>query len=168
MIWLICVEINILIKLALEFISKVDYIITGQFIDLRNGIIYISLIGSQANICERNYFIELDKKFNYRKHLLSILKTKAFEIDILDKVSILEGGNVGIGIHPIEWDKVQVAYYLIEFENSTFNKIIYFGDKYLDDGNDFKLLNHPRIIGHKVDNVENTKNILETIYLNDT
>ena len=34
-------KINILIKTALDFLSKVDYLLTGNFIDLRNGIIYI-------------------------------------------------------------------------------------------------------------------------------
>ena len=38
-------KINIIVKKALEFISSVTYNVTGHFIDLRNGIIYISLIG---------------------------------------------------------------------------------------------------------------------------
>ena len=37
-------DINILIKLALKFLSIVDYTLTGNFIDLRTGIIYVSLM----------------------------------------------------------------------------------------------------------------------------
>ena len=35
-------KINQLIKVALEFLSKVDYNLTGHMVDLRNGIIYIT------------------------------------------------------------------------------------------------------------------------------
>ena len=52
-------KINILIKEVLSYLSKVDYMLTGNFIDLRNGIVYISLIGMLATEEERKYFIEL-------------------------------------------------------------------------------------------------------------
>ena len=45
---------------------------TGHFIDLRNGIIYIRLIGMQANEDERMYFKDLDNTFNIRKKLITI------------------------------------------------------------------------------------------------
>ena len=38
-------SIDKLIKQSLDFLSKVEYTLTGNFIDLRTGIIYISLIG---------------------------------------------------------------------------------------------------------------------------
>ena len=41
-------NINSLIKKTLDFLSQVDYRLTGNFIDRRNGLIYISLIGMQA------------------------------------------------------------------------------------------------------------------------
>ena len=73
-------KINILIKKALEFISKVDYTITGHFIDLRCGIIYISLIGMVANNDEREYFKLIDKKENIRSKLINILIEKSKEL----------------------------------------------------------------------------------------
>ena len=36
-------DINKLVKYCLKFLSSVDYTLTGHFIDLRNGIIYVSL-----------------------------------------------------------------------------------------------------------------------------
>ena len=92
----------------MNFISSVTYNITGHFVDLRNGIIYISLIGMQANEDERLYFKDLDKVFNIRKQLLELLKEQAKKLDISDKISINYGGTVGIGIYPIEYDKKQV------------------------------------------------------------
>jgi hydroxymethylpyrimidine pyrophosphatase-like HAD family hydrolase len=92
-------DINQLVKVALNYLSNVPYDITGHFIDLRNGLIYISLIGLTANLNERTYFIDLDKKYNYRKELLQILNEKLEELNIINDVSITEGGSVGIAIY---------------------------------------------------------------------
>lgn len=146
-------KINILIKVALKFLSEVDYTITGNFIDLRNGIIYISLIGLVANQNERNIFMELDKKFNYRKKLLNILIEKSNELNIHNKVDIVEGGSVGIAIYPKEYDKIQVLSY---FPEDIYKQIYYFGDKYEINGNDYNIINNKRVIGIKVDSPKNT------------
>jgi phosphomannomutase len=151
-------KINILVKLALSFISNVDYQITGNFIDLRNGLIYISLIGMQATQEERKYFIDLDKKYNYRIQLLELLRNNAKDLEIYDEISILEGGHVGIGIYPSEWDKIQVLEVLTEYDKT---QIFYFGDKYQEEGNDYNLIQNLREKGFGVNNVNETKNILK-------
>jgi len=145
-------KINILIKLCLLFLSNVDYTLTGNFIDLRNGIIYISLIGLTANYNERMYFIELDKKNNYKHKLLNLLKEKAIELNINDELFIGYGGSVGISIYPIEYDKTQI----LEHLQYKYKEIHYFGDKYLSDGNDYNIINNKNIIGHKIDNIDDT------------
>ena len=149
-------KINILIKEALFYLSKVDYTITGNFIDLRNGIIYISLIGMSATEEERNYFIELNKKHEYILKLLTLLKDKALKIGICSEISICRGGEVGIAIYPVEYDKIQVLDSLLD----EYDKIIYFGDKFDVDGNDYKLINNSNVIGHKVTCIEDTIKIL--------
>jgi hydroxymethylpyrimidine pyrophosphatase-like HAD family hydrolase len=78
-------KINILIKLALNYLSTVDYLITGNFIDLRNGLVYISLIGMNANIQEREDFMIIDREKLYRDKLLIKLKEKAIELEIEKK-----------------------------------------------------------------------------------
>lgn len=150
-------KINILVKLSLNFISNVDYQITGNFIDLRSGIIYISLIGMNATDLERKYFINLEKKFNYRETLLLLLKNKALELNILDKIHIVLGGSVGIAIYPSEFDKEQI---MNSIKIQDYNCIHYFGDKYEENGNDYLLLNHKDIVGHKVNNCLDTFNLL--------
>lgn len=152
-------SINLLVKKALYFLSQVEYTITGNFIDLRNGIIYISLIGMSANVAERQYFIELDKQHEYRKKLLDILQTAADEMNILSKLNIYEGGSVGIAIYPKEYDKVQVLEYL----QDKYKTIHYFGDKYRETGNDHHLINHPDVVGHCVDSPNDTFNILHNL-----
>jgi phosphomannomutase len=150
-------KINIIIKEALQFLSKVDYEITGHFIDLRNGIIYISLIGMAATQEERMRFIELNNKNNYRKRLILQLKDKATELKIQNELVIAEGGMVGIGLYPKEYDKVQV----VNCIKDEYEEIHYFGDKYEEDGNDYHLLNHKDIIPHRVDSLEDTMRELD-------
>ncbi len=154
-------QINQLIKLALGFLSQVDYDLTGHFIDLRNGIIYISLIGMVATLEERKYFIDLDKKQNIRKKLIDLLVNKAEELEINNKVKISEGGSVGIGIYPVEYGKAQVLDSL-----SDYTDISYFGDKYTPDGNDYELISHPKIKGYPVDSMFDTANILNNLLIN--
>ena len=151
--------INLLVKKALYFLSQVEYTITGNFIDLRNGIIYISLIGMSANVAERQYFIELDKTHEYRRKLLDILQAAADEMNILSKLNIYEGGSVGIAIYPKEYDKVQVLQYL----QDKYKTIHYFGDKYGETGNDHHLINHPDVVGHCVDSPSDTLQILNSL-----
>ena len=153
-------KINILVKLSLKFLSEVDYTITGNFIDLRNGIIYISLIGLVATQEELSIFMELDKKCNYRKKLLNILIEKTVELNIHNSVDIVEGGSVGIAIYPKEYDKIQV---LSSFPKEIYKKIYYFGDKYEINGNDYKIINNERVIGMKVKSPQNTIEILNNI-----
>lgn len=152
-------QINILIKKALYFISQVDYLITGNFIDLRNGIIYISLIGMTATLDERKYYLEKDKENHYRENLLNILKEEASKLGILNELTICYGGEVGIAIYPIEYDKTQVLEYLLD----DYDEIHYFGDKYEEQGNDHNLIYHNSVIGHPVDSVNDTIIILENM-----
>jgi phosphomannomutase len=153
-------DINKLIKVALNFLSKVNYTLTGNFIDLRNGIIYISLIGMVANNEERKYFMKLDKEENIRKKLIKLLHVKSIELNISENVKILEGGSVGIGIYPIEYGKKQVLNSLLEYTN-----ISYFGDKYSKDGNDYELIMNHKVNGFPIDFVNETEKILEEYFL---
>jgi phosphomannomutase len=129
----------------------------------RNGIIYISLIGLVANQEERVLFMELDKKYNHRKKLLSILIEKAIELNIHNSVDIVEGGSVGIAIYPKEYDKVQVLNY---FSEDLYDKIYYFGDKYENNGNDYNIITHERVIGMKVNSPNDTIKLLNKILNN--
>jgi phosphomannomutase len=151
-------EINILIKCSLNYLSNVSYTITGHFIDLRSGLVYVSLIGLSANLDERIYFLNLDKKYNIRKELLQLLYNKAKELNIYEEISITEGGSVGIAIYPKEFDKIQV---LDTITKEDYSEIHYFGDKYEKDGNDYNIINDERVIGHRVDNPNDTIKILK-------
>ena len=157
-------SMNKLIKICLQFLATVDYTLTGHFIDLRNGIIYVSLIGLTANQKERQYFMELDNKHNYRKQLLELLNIELLEMDYIDKIDVVQGGSVGIAIYPSEYDKIQVLDYF-EKNNYKYDEISYFGDKYNMGGNDYKLLHNSNVIGYKTDSPEMTNKLLNDQFL---
>jgi phosphomannomutase len=152
-------SINILIKTALLFLSQVDYTITGHFIDLRNGIVYISLLGINATIDERNCFMKLNEIHHYRKQLIELLIAKTKELNIYDNIYVAEGGSIGIAIYPSEYDKNQV----VEHLSDDYDEIHYVGDKYNFGGNDHKIINHPNIIGHRVDSINDTIKTINTL-----
>lgn len=153
-------KINLIIKRALLYLANVDYDITGHFVDLRNGIIYLSLIGMAATLEERATFLKLDKVHEYKLRLLHILQKMGVDLGIEKELVILEGGSVGIGIYPTEWDKTQVLESLSESEYDT---VHYFGDKYEPSGNDYHLLHHQRVIGHPVNCPEECLDILKNL-----
>lgn len=152
-------DINALIKISLKFISDVTYTITGNFIDLRVGLVYISLIGMSANEEERQYFIEIEKKENIRKKLINLLKDEAKKREVDDKLAINIGGSVGIAIYPIENDKVQVLEYIKK--SYDYDEVYYFGDKYENGGNDYEIIKKLGDRGYKIDNLEDTYNIIK-------
>ena len=153
-------NINILIKASLKYLSEVDYTLSGHFIDLRNGIIYISLIGMNATQEERRYYMEKEKTHNYRLELINILKKKASELNCINDISIFLGGNVGIALYPNDYDKKQVLQHI---DINKYKEIYYFGDKYLEHGNDYNLLNNKNIIGKNIDSIQDTKKILRDL-----
>lgn len=155
-------KINILIKECLSYFSEVEYTLTGHFIDLRCGIIYVSCIGMQASEDERNYFKILNKDDIIRKTLLEKLHNKLDEMNLKSEISVTYGGTVGIAIYPCEYDKIQI---LETINKYNYDNIIYFGDKYEIGGNDHLLIHSDKIIGHKIDAVDETFRILKEHYI---
>ena len=152
-------QINQLIKVCLYYLSQVSYTLTGHFIDLRNGLVYVSLIGMNANDIERSDFMKLDKEKKIRQELIQKCTEKMKELDIQEQIKVCEGGHVGIAIYPKEYDKVQV----MDLFEGKFEEIHYFGDKYEENGNDYYLLNHPKVIGHKINQVRETYEIIQSL-----
>ena len=134
-------NIQRLVKKALAFIADVDYNLCGHIVDIRTGIVYISLLGMTADASERCKFFAHDPRGETRKRLMDVLNTEKNKLGISDsQITISEGGRVGIAIFPTEFDKVQV----LKSFSSDYSQIYFFGDKYDKNGNDHKLINLPR------------------------
>ncbi len=140
-------------KHSLRFISEANYEIGGHLMDIRNGLVYISLVGIDASFEMREHFKKMDQRMGFRKRLLLQLNERC------DKgIRVIYGGETGITMYPKEWDKVQALKYLKEYP-----VIHYFGDRYEEDGNDYEIIHHPKVIGHKVDEWKDTMEFLKTI-----
>ncbi len=164
------IKINKLVKTCLKFISESNYLISGNFIDLRNGLIYVSLVGMVSNDEERQNFIKLDTEFNIRNKLIKMLKNQATELELNEYLDICNGGHVGIAIYPKKWNKIQVLELLnIDVclnKDMPFTEIHYFGDKYMPDGNDYLIMMHPDVIPHCINTLEQTEHELNDLYSN--
>ena len=143
-------NIDKIIKQALLYFSSVPYRLCGHLIDYRNGIVYISCIGMDANQSERADF--LANHLHHRDELLQILQCLK-----IPNISIKKGGSVGIAVYPSEWSKAQVVDVLKQFE---YEEIFYYGDSYGVDGNDTELLNHPQVRGIVVKDPNDTRLVL--------
>jgi phosphomannomutase len=153
-------NIQTLIRYSLKFISETNYDVSGQFVDVRNGLVYISLVGMQATEEQREQFKKADRRMEFRKRLWLQLNDKKEKLMGMmgsknSNLSIVYGGEVGITIYPSEWDKVQSLQNLQKYEN-----IYYFGDRYEENGNDYQMIHHPRVHGVPVDSLEMTKDKL--------
>ncbi|AGF85146.1 hypothetical protein QJ854_gp636 [Moumouvirus goulette] len=151
--------LNKIIRQALISISQMPIIYNGNQIDFRKGLVYISPPGMQADVYERNYFLEADQKYNLREKLLNDLKN----IDENNKFEISFGGSVGLAIHPVGWNKSQVIDYLSGFTNDL--EIYYFGDRTEPDGNDYPIFIHPMVNGVSVKDYIDTIKKLENKFL---
>lgn len=144
-------EINKLMRTSLKYIAtETTYPLSGNQLDLRKGLVYISMVGMQATNEERQIFIEHDQQFQHKKTLLKLLLNEAQNMNVIDKLDIKLGGHVGIAIYPKEWNKTQV---LDIFPNS---KISYFGDQYAENGNDYEIITDKRVTGFPVNSPDDT------------
>jgi phosphomannomutase len=167
-------EINVLIKYCLKFISEMEYSLGGHMIDVRKGIVYVSLVGKSyldldmqpsasgmtATEKEREEFIALDQTNGYRFQLIEQLNRLIKVLGCENHIQVMIGGQVGITIMPIAHDKVQILNYL---DSSVYKLIGYFGDKYEVGGNDYRIMKNLRVQAHKVSNPEETKKLILNI-----
>lgn len=144
-------------------IKEIENFITSNTIDFveinkinklekRNSMWYFSPSGVHCDDITRKKFIEKDKKENIRIKIIKLLKSTLEE---KFNLTIKLGGNIGLAIHPIGWDKS----YIIEnniLDTSKYQRIYFFGDKCTPEGNDYPLYNHPKINGIAVKDPDDT------------
>ena len=120
-------------------------------LEKRNTMWYFSPYGVYCDDVLRKLFIEKDKKENIRRQIILLLEEDLKKFNLTIKL----GGNIGLAIHPIKWDKSYI------FENNIlkikdYQNIYFFGDRCEPYGNDYPLYSYPGIIGNSVHNPEET------------
>lgn len=101
---------------------------TGQHVEKRPGAINFSVVGRNATLKERQLYKQWDEAQKERIQI-ALAFNNAFS-NLCAKI----GGETGIDIYPIGYDKSQI---INDF--STLDKLLFFGDKMEDSGNDYPL-----------------------------
>lgn len=145
-----------IINVCLKVLSDINIPVKrSNFVEVRNGMINISPIGRSCSQEERDAFYEFDQKHGIRKNIVEKLTTELNDMNLQFSI----GGQVSIDIFPKGWDKT----YCLQFIESKYQKIYFFGDKTEPMGNDHEIYNDPRVEGHTVFNYHNTIEILNKL-----
>ena len=109
----------------------------GTFIEYRTGMLNVSPIGRNCNQEERNEFAIYDKDNKVVEKLRSKTQEKFGEtLGIICS----KGGEISFDIVPKGFDKS----YSLQFLDKT-AKIVFFGDKIYEGGNDYEIAIDPRV-----------------------
>ena len=138
-------KVKTLINWILKYFSELDLPIKrGTFIEFRNGMMNVSPIGRNCSREERNDYEAFDIANNIRPTMVEALKQQFADYNLTYSI----GGQISFDVFPTGWDKTYCLKYLAE---SDFDEIHFFGDKTFVGGNDHEIYEHPRTIGHAIE-----------------
>lgn len=146
-----------LINTCLKYMSIIDIPVKrGTFIEFRNGMINLCPVGRTCSQEERDQFYEYDKIHKIREKMVKYLNSELSDLNL----SFSIGGQISIDVFPKGWDKT----YCLQFVKDKFERILFFGDKTMEGGNDYEIYNHPSVEGYTVTSPENTIKLLRKIF----
>ncbi|TLS29350.1 hypothetical protein PpBr36_01154 [Pyricularia pennisetigena] len=154
-----------LVRFILHYVADLDIPVKrGTFLEFRNGMINVSPIGRNASSQERKDFNAYDKVHQVRAKFVEALKEKFADFGLTFSI----GGEISFDIFPKGWDKTYCLNHL-EAEAKKdggiqYTTIHFFGDKYMEGGNDYEIYSDPRTIGHAVDSPQDTMNELKKLF----
>lgn len=127
---------------------KSDFSIrTGKHIENRIGMVNFSVVGRNATKDQRALYVAWDNTTNERVEFASQIRKAFPELDCTI------AGETGLDIYPKGKDKSQVKDWID-------GKLIFFGDRCEEGGNDFSLANVADIV-YNVDSWQETQEILK-------
>eukprot|EP01069_Polyplicarium_translucidae_P010294 Polyplicarium_translucidae@DN3369_c0_g1_i25.p5 len=108
----------------------------GGFVELRRGVMNLSIIGRACSQEERLEFYEMDRQRGWRAAMV-----ESFNAEFRQQgVECSLGGQISIDCFPCNWDKRYCLQYLTQFD-----EIYFFGDRIYAGGNDFEVATDPRV-----------------------
>lgn len=154
-------KLQIFINYVLKYLSNVMLPVKrGTFVEFRAGMLNISPVGRSCSQAERNEFEKYDKINHVRQQMIDSLKKQFPDIGLTYSI----GGQISFDVFPDGWDKTYCLQHVTKGTN--FKEIHFFGDKTDPGGNDYEIFTDPRVIGHKVLNVDDTRRQLEDLLNN--
>lgn len=155
-----------LINDCLEIIRELQPPVkTGTFIESRTGMINVSPVGRNCNQKQREEFFESDKIYKYREHLIKFLQNKWRNLQYYSSKEIPNltfsiGGQISVDIFPEGWDKT----YCLQFIKEKYDRILFFGDKTSEGGNDYEIYEHELTESYTVTSPEDTIQKLQSLF----
>ena len=142
-------NIKKLINTCLNYMSTIDIPVKrGTFIEFRNGMINVSPVGRSCSQKERDEFEIFDKEHKVRDNMVKYLKDKLCDLNL----SFSIGGQISIDIFPKGWDKT----YCLQFIEKDYDRIVFYGDKTMEGGNDHEIFIDDRTESYTVVSPEDT------------
>lgn len=138
---------------------------TGTFIESRTGMINVSPVGRNCSQKQREQFFEIDKTNKYREDLIKFLKDKWINLQNnsereVPNLSFSIGGQISVDIFPEGWDKT----YCLQFIKDKYDRILFFGDKTSEGGNDYEIFSNPLTEAYTVESPEDTIKVLNELF----
>jgi phosphomannomutase len=106
-------------------------ILTGNHVEIRNGMVNFSIIGRNCTLDERKEYVEWDKSTSEREQLREEISSR------FDDLDIFIGGETGLDIYQKGRNKEQVIDFLKS--KKTLERYYYFGDQIFENGNDYNI-----------------------------
>lgn len=135
----------------------------NTFLEIRQCTVNVCPIGRAPTLSKehRGAFDTLDRSAGMRHRVLAQLQ-KEFGPQTEYQLQFSIGGQIGIDVCPIGWDKTFCLQFVDEQE---FKTVHFFGDKTEEGGGDHEIYVHPRTIGHSVVSAEDTMKQVKELFL---
>jgi phosphomannomutase len=117
----------------------------------------IAPTGRQCTKEERQIFHDFDEEHHVRIKMIEALKREFHDVEL----SYAIGGQISFDVYPKGWDK---SFCLTRLPLDDFREIHFFGDQTTPGGNDFEIFTHPAVIGHRVNNFNETQKLLTEMF----
>jgi len=153
-------KIQMFINFCLAYLSKLKLPAKrGTFIEWRTGMLNISPVGRACSQKEREEFLRFDLEHKIRPTMIEAIEKEFPDIGFTYSI----GGQISFDVFPTGWDKT----YCLQFVETKYKRILFFGDKTYKGGNDFEIFTDKRTEGHSVTCPEDTAKILNDIFGDD-
>jgi len=129
-------------------------------IEKRNSMLYLVPSGVSCNEIIRSSFMEIDSNEKIRDEIIRRLKIPLHDLGFSIKI----GGNVGLAVCPLGWDKSYILSNKI-LDIDSYDKVYFYGDKCHPDGNDYPIFSFEGIEGYQVNCPEHTLQLLNKLLL---
>ncbi|KAF8821215.1 phosphomannomutase [Cardiosporidium cionae] len=148
-----------IINFTLKYFSELEIPVKrGTFIECRTSMLNLCPIGRSCSYEERNAFVKLDQKEGIRQKFVDALNKEFWTFP----VQFALGGQISVDCFLKGCDKR----YCLQFIESEYDEIYFFGDKVFKGGNDHEIYKDPRTLAYEVRDPEHTAELINKLFLN--